>query len=243
MAAPTVRSVNSADAGAGDFTLVEPAGAAEDDILLIILEYDPNTHVSPGYDPPTGWTQLYHHENIVDNCYAWAAWIRRGASAPDLSLVRTAGGSMNHAIVAMAAISGVDPTLEDPWVDLTHTYQGGPKTQVDHDSITTTYDDALILFLASLQGRGFDYSVPVNANLTNLTVHFTLYESNWGTDGSLHFATGELATAGDTGVTTFGTLASNVAAQGTWHQTIGLLSTGGASETNKFGSLSTYYNT
>lgn len=246
MAAPSVRSVSNWDAGASDFTLVEPAGAAENDILLIIAEYDPTTYVSPGFDPPTGWTLLYNHENIVDNCYAWAAWIRRGASAPSLAFTRTAGGGMNHAVVAMAAFSGVDPTLEDPWVDLTHNFEAAPKTQVDHASITTTADDALVLFLAGLQGRGYDYSVPVNANLTGLTVHFTLYESNWGTDGSVHLATGVMATAGDTGVTTFGTLASNIPSNGTWHQTVGLLSSsggGGGGGTGSGGIISSlYYN-
>jgi hypothetical protein len=239
-----VRSISTADAGASDFTLQEPAGVAENDILLLIAEFDPNTYIAPGYDPPSGWTLLYNHENAVDGSRAYAAWIRHGASAPDLSWNRTAGASMNHAIVATVALSGVDPALEDPWVDLTHTYLGGPKTTVDHASITTTADDSLVLFLASLPGRGYDYSGPVNANLTGLTVHFAVYETNWGNDGSIHFASGVMPTAGATGVTSFETLAANTAAQGTWHQTVGLLSSGGGGGggTGSDSVLSYYYN-
>lgn len=226
MPAPSVRSKSTFQAAAGDFTIVEPTGAAENDILLIVAEFDPNTaYVPPGYDPPSGWTLLYEHVNWTDNSHAWAAWIRRGASAPDLALNRSADppdGSINHMIFTVLAIQDVDPDIADPFFDVTHTYRAGGKSTVVHPSITNPYSNSLILFALSAYGRDYRYTNGANAALDNFTIEVD-DETNWGTDGAVVVNSATMREAGETGDTTFSTLDPNVQNNGTWHQTFGIV--------------------
>lgn len=74
-------------ATAANITAVEPAGAAQDDILITWLYIESDTAVTP----PAGWTNTFASVAMLSECNAasspfrlYAYWIRRGGSAPAL---------------------------------------------------------------------------------------------------------------------------------------------------------------
>ena len=116
----------------------EPAGAAENDILLL--------WVASAYDltgTPTGWTLLYH-TNFTSGNHTHFFWIRRGASAP---VTEVAQGSSDY-IEASITCWQYCATTGNPYSAVTN----GTAVQLnpcdaDPPSVNTTVNDTTVVAL------------------------------------------------------------------------------------------------
>ncbi len=77
----------------GNFDLIEPAGVAQGDLMVACIAYKGNAAITP----PSGWVAACTAQNTGDTdttdgiASGAMFYIVRGASAPDLTCVRTAG--------------------------------------------------------------------------------------------------------------------------------------------------------
>jgi len=193
----------------GDFTLAEPAGVAQGDLMIACVAWRGNAAITP----PAGWTQVVAPQNSGDTdttngIASGGMWyIVRGASAPALTFTRTAG---DVAICRIVSYSGGAATPLDAATGAT---LGAVNITVTTASITTAEAGELIVAMTS---GGDNYSVsafdaatdPTTASgATDTTTAPT--DGTWlersdvatttGADGSLGIADAVRATAGATG--------------------------------------------
>jgi hypothetical protein len=139
MTAPVYRSISIINwVEQTDIDPPEPAGAAENDILLYFI-------ISAGapfasWTPPAGWTELKKLDGSTGEFYLY--WIRRGASAPAL---RGVWDSLNWHAGYIAAYPGA-ATTASPFgaTNLPASISGG-ATSLDPGGVTTTANDSTIL--------------------------------------------------------------------------------------------------
>ena len=221
MAVPTFRSKSTAidSSSAPDFTGDEPAGAAENDILLMHCEFDPNTLAAPQFDLPAGWSLLAQNANIADVNYSYMAWIRRGASTPSLAWTMPTG-TLNHMIANLYCFTGVDTAHTVPFMDPVYLENALPIGGViTWDSVADVPTDSLVLLMNSWGGQGWTVHSLTNANLANLAL-IEYAQTNWGTDGSIFMWSGDYTgEPGAIGQTT-GTPSGNAANYASWPHTL-----------------------
>jgi hypothetical protein len=133
----------------------------------------------------------------------YAAWVRRGASAPGLTFTAAA---VDHHIAQIVAISGVAPDIENPILDWTwgivaQRPASDAEVYFDIPAVNVTVADGmlgLILFMPCDPTTSLVAATP--ANSTPLSLASYQY-SNWGTDGAVHLYTSE-PSVGNTGIIT-----------------------------------------
>lgn len=146
MTAPTYRSksypsgmsspIVSPD-GTGVTHAAEPAGAAQDDILIWdLLLYQLRNVLTP----PSGWSLAY---NIAGGSELRAIryWIRRGASAPALTIGFDGYFYCESVITCWQGAK----TSGSPFGAVSHPANVGTGTQLDSAAITTTASDSTII--------------------------------------------------------------------------------------------------
>jgi len=193
----------------GNFTLAEPAGVAQGDLMIACVAWRGNAAITP----PAGWTQVVAPQNSGDTdttngIASGGMWyIVRGASAPALTFTRTAGD------VAICRIVSYSGGAALPLDAATGATLGAANVTVTTASITTAAAGELIVAMTS---GGDNYSVsafdaatdPTTASgATDTTT--TPTDGTWlersdvttttGADGSLGIADAVRATAGATG--------------------------------------------
>ena len=133
------------DDSTGNFTLVEPAGVAQGDLMIACIAMRDTTVVTP----PSGWSVAAPQQNSgdVDTTDGIASgcmfYIVRGASAPDLVCVRASGGSSYSRIISY---SGGSSTPFDVGSSATQGAAGNTPTTA---SLTTAEDGELIVAMVA----------------------------------------------------------------------------------------------
>lgn len=202
----TVATVTS-----GNLTLNEPAGAAQGDLLIAMINYRSNA----AFTMPSGWALCAPTQNTGDTVTSGGiasgmmCYIIRGASAPANVWTRTGGDLGNGVIVAY---SGVDTSSPLDGTGTSNTLAVA-ATACTTASITTTQADSLIVSFNSC-GDNFTASAfrATNPATSSTTVTDTttaptagawlrrlVSGTNTGADGALAFADAVRSTAGATG--------------------------------------------
>lgn len=208
MAIPTV---GTAGAGAGGTIATEiplPASYAADDFLLLVLETngsnaepDPDNPLAPAGLDTSGWTLIGSNVSqavgFADQTRLTAYYKR--AVASETAPTASAPGAANHVLGFIVPITGFD------WVNGINDTEWGQSSTNDTSvsnipAVTSTLADCLIVNVSSA-GDDSIFSLPVNANLTSVTIN-KQYENSNGTAGCVGVITGGLAIAGSSGATT-----------------------------------------
>lgn len=131
-----------------DLAPAEPAGAAENHILLAILNNEDNA--TAVVTPATGWAQVpgLFDEGMGTGTQLMSGvyWIRRGASAVANNWAISAGGAAR--IASVAAFSGCKLT-GDPW-NGTPVLTLGTDNAAVYGTVTTTLADCFLVALQSV---------------------------------------------------------------------------------------------
>lgn len=196
---PTFRSdTNGGDATTTNVTAAEPSGAAQDDILVAVLYIESDTTVTA----PSGWSNSFNGTAMLaeldtaSNQYrAYGYWIRRGASAPDLTWLFSSTYNRIYVAAYSGAFSSGDPFSFGTPFERDNT---ASKDFPDSNGTTTTANELIIAIENGFAlGAGTTSPVPTNASIT-----FTEREDAAGGYGSYD---GTLAAAGATGTIDSGT--------------------------------------
>lgn len=193
LAQPVFRSdSNGGDAPSAGVSAIEPAGCASGDAMIGVLYIESDTPVTA----PASWSNSFNgttmlaEANTASNQFrAYAYWIRRGGSAPDL----TWGFSSAYNRIYVACYSGAlatgDPfSFGTPFVKDTAVNRDFP----DSNGTTTTANELIIAIENGFTlGSGTTSPVPTTAGIT-----FTEREDAATGYGSYD---GTLASAGVTG--------------------------------------------
>jgi hypothetical protein len=142
MASPTFRSQTNGVGSDVGFTATEPASAAQNDGLLMLVLVE---RTFTGFTPPSGWTAVPNC-NALDVGTAFTAHaysILRGAGAPAYDVSWTTSHYFEWSVYAFP---GVLTTAS--FIDASSGGTSTSGTQVDPPAITTTTDDTLICALA-----------------------------------------------------------------------------------------------
>lgn len=229
MALPAFRAAGAVVGGTADITVTSPAGLATDDIELMVVESQAGTHAlttANGFaaagtqiDVPSGTATIATHGSL---------WWRRyaGESDPVVTL------ATNHIIGQRYAFSGCI-TSGDPWDFIDQSSEGTEDTTGSADSASSTSDvDRLIAIVvgsAKPDSLGTaEISAPTNGNLANLLERADNARNN-GNGGHVGLFTGEKASAGAPGNTTY----TKATAAFKWHYVVALkppAAGGGAAE-------------
>lgn len=197
-----VRAVGTEVAGTSNITVNYPT-RSNNDILLLFAETaanQPITTVTAGAGGGT-WTQILGSgtSDSVLNIW-WSRWTTGQAS----SLTITDTG--DHQVGAVISLSGC-VTTGTPYEDLqTLAFAGGGFTSVDIPSVTTTYNNTLIVGAATTGRDGnssTEFSGYTNSNLINITERIDEVV-NTGNGGGFCVFTGfwtEVGACGETAVT------------------------------------------
>jgi hypothetical protein len=93
----------------GGFTVTEPAGTVQDDVMLMLVVQNATAGSAP--TPPTGWTSLFSGLTAAGGAahfYFFIAYIVRGAAAPNLNVNTSATSA--YAECNVLTYSGCDTT-------------------------------------------------------------------------------------------------------------------------------------
>lgn len=126
----------------GSLTLTEPAGTVEGDILICLVASKHTASVFTAIHSISGWNGIGNYRSGSGSTWVYgnAFWIRRGASAPSLAVIRTAG---THCAAIVIAYSGCKDT--DSPVDSTATEIAGSGSGIAISSFNTTVDNDVVL--------------------------------------------------------------------------------------------------
>lgn len=204
MALPTYVNAGSNVTGAGSTTGSYPAsGMSVDDLAVLVIEHGDEAVGKPtpsGGSGTTSWTQL--GSTVVQGgtrLTVWYAWLT--SATPTGPTISDSGDHTQSRILIIHHASG-RPEIhgEQDSTDTTSDTTGSAT------GFTTTVADCLIVICAAgdlpdSTGTA-EFSNPVNANLANLTERCdnSVLTGNGGSKG---IWTGELATAGAIGNTTY----------------------------------------
>lgn len=154
--AAVVEGHTRADLGwsSADFTVTEPTGTSEGDVLLLICAVDHNGSQDVTESGGTDWTEIF---DLQASTYAhmWAFICERGASAPNLDFARSAGSFMSWAVYR---ISGADATSYGYTTDEDST----GKTTYTPGALGNSADAAIVSTIiagnqsGSVSGSGYD---------------------------------------------------------------------------------------
>lgn len=177
-----------------------PSGHQTDDVGILIIEGDgASTTVTP-----TGWTHVTGSPMVdvatTSGSKLHVLWKRATSSSEAAVSVPDPG---NHQVSRMAIFRGC-VTSGDPWNAVQTSTDAGTPTTVTLPAVTTTDNNSLVVLIASRANDSAStttFSVPVNANLTNLVEHGEA-GTIAGNGGGFAISSGEKVTAGATGTTT-----------------------------------------
>ena len=203
MAIPAFRAAGTITHGTVDVTVAAPAGLTANDIELMVGESQAGTHAlttANGFasadidiDVPNATATIATHGSLW-----WRRW--NGTDGDPVFTVAT-----NHIITQRYAFSGCE-TSGNPWDFIEKSSEGTEDTSGDATGYTTTSADCLIAVIvgsAKPDSLGTaEISAPTNASLANVTERAD-NAGNSGNGGHVGLITGELATAGATGNTTY----------------------------------------
>lgn len=157
-------SASVTEVASGNITPTEPAGVASGDLLVACIAY----RDSAAFTLPADWTLVASQEssgNTTTNNSAIGsglmAYIVRGASAPSFTFTRTGG---NVALARVYAYRGVDQTT--PYITGQSRTQPTAESNVSTNSLTTTSDDALVVFMVAGGQEGTVSNFRTETNLT-----------------------------------------------------------------------------
>lgn len=153
---PAFRSLSAGAATAAGTTLTpaEPAGAAENDILIMFGWINTSTGA---ITHPTGWTKFFDFAGGPTFFQALAYWIRRGASAPDYQITWT---NSQNAEFNVACFSGCK-TAGNPYDDL-QIVSGGSADPANPNppAVTTTGANRRIVAIGYTGDQEEDFDPP-----------------------------------------------------------------------------------
>lgn len=219
MAVPAFRAAGTVTHGTTNQTVAAPAGLATDDIELMVVESQAGTHAlttANGFaaagtqiDVPSGTATIATHGSLW-----WRRW--NGTDGDPVVTVAT-----NHIICQRYAFSGCI-TTGDPWDFIDQSSEGTEDTTGSADSTSSTSGAdrliAIIVGAAKPDSLGTaEISAPVNSNLTSLTERAD-NAGNSGNGGHVGMFTGELASAGAPGNTTY----TKATSAFKWHYVVAL---------------------
>ncbi len=199
----------SVEDASGDFTLIEPAGVAQGDLMVACIAYRGNAAITL-----TGWTAVATAQNSGDtdatNGIASGAmyYVVRGSSAPNLNATRTAGDVVLARIISYSGVN-----ISSPYDTGSANTLGSASATVTTGTFSTAEAGELIVAMTS---AGDTYNVsafdaatnPATASgatdTTTAPTNDTWIErsdvsTGTGADGGLGIADGIKATAGATG--------------------------------------------
>lgn len=192
--------------GIGDLTPGLPSGWQEGDLFLLFVENWPGTAGSPEAGPsaPSGWTSLGTAPNTgtagSSHDTRLSIFYRRATASESAPTVTDPG---DHAAAIIHAFRGVDVSGSPADVIATDS-EATQDTSLTYPSVTTTQNDCLIVFAASV---GWDQATNTffnddltNSNLTGLDLK-SGNVTNQGNGGGVAVGVGGKATAGSTGTT------------------------------------------
>jgi len=193
----------------GNFTLIEPAGVAQGDLMIACIAYRGNAAITA----PAGWSTVATAQNTGDtdatNGIASGVmfYITRGASAPDLVCTRTAGDVVQARVISYSGYSGV----YDTGTSRTLAVASATATTASFDTVVANE-----LIVAMVSGgdnysvsTGFDATDPATASGTTADTTTAPTAGTWilrhlsgtgtGADSTLVIGDAIRATAGATG--------------------------------------------
>jgi hypothetical protein len=134
----------------GDVAFSEPAGTVEGDLLLAAISFRDNVDFTlPADWAPVGGqvsgNTFVNNSGGTSRASVLAAWIERGASAPDLTFARTGGDVAIGFIWALTGAELVSPVDGTPAVST-----NGSSTTLSNSGITTSVDGSLIVSVAAI---------------------------------------------------------------------------------------------
>lgn len=207
MAFPAFRSAGTLfSSAAADVTPPAPAGLATNDIEFLLIESQAGTHtlttangfaqIGTDIDVPNATSTIATHGSL---------WWRRWNGSAGSPVVAFAGNT-NHVQAQRFAFSGCE-TTGNPWdfVDTSSEAVEDTTGTASSTSSTSGTDRLIAVFLGSAKPDSVttaEISSPANANLANVTERVD-NASNSGNGGHFGLITGEKATAGSVGDTTY----------------------------------------
>jgi hypothetical protein len=199
-AAPTFVDKGTFTSGTGALSVPPPASYQDNDVFLLFVE-----SANEAIATPTGWTQVANSPQFTGTAAA-AGGVRLAVFYKIVSGAQSdvsVADSGNHTTAIIAGFRGVDTAT--PIHITAGSVDAVATSAISTPSVTTTITDTMIVNAIGLDKDGNDTdtitTVPVNANLTNLTERHD-QTVNSGAGGGIAFFTGEKATAGAVGNTT-----------------------------------------
>lgn len=154
------------DASSSTFTATEPAGAAQNDILLMYFLLETEAAIAETYAAPSGWTQLAKvNTNGTTNIrFSSAIYaIRRGSSAPSYGVTNIDTAAPTFYVEAVVSSwSGVDTGVAMSSLIVADTgNQSGNPANPDSPSVITTVNNSVVVSLGpSWAGASSIWSPP-----------------------------------------------------------------------------------
>ena len=193
MAAPSLRAVGSFASGTTTCTPGLPAGTAENDILVMVVECsDADTA-----NTPTGYTAL--GTGIGGTTVKGAVFVKR-ATASESAVA--ANGTVNHVHAVVVGVKDAD-TAGSPW-EIGAWGDNGVSGTMTCPGLDTNVDEAFVLQIHVITDNANDTTngdAYTNANLTGI-VEIQDQAETTGDGGGSCIASGVKATAGATGNST-----------------------------------------
>lgn len=203
MAAPTFVAAGTASGGNGNLTPGLPAGWAQNDIFIMVLNTDSGDTVTA----PSGWAHTASSPATQSLGKVHYLWKRAGSSESGPTVTDPSSGSW-PAMAIICAFRGC-VTSGNPWDVVAADTSDPTGTAITAAGPTTTVADTLCFVSVITQsGSQILASGWANSNLTSVTerVDSSVGSSNVN---NIHSATGAKATASAVGNTT-ATLSSSV---------------------------------
>lgn len=219
MPPPAFRAAGTLAHSTTTVTPAAPAGLTSNDIEILVVESQAGTHslsTAAGFaaagtqiDVPSGTATIATHGSIW-----WRRW--NGTDGDP-----TVASATNHVLGQRYAFSGCI-TTGDPWDFIDQSSEGTEDTtgSADSSSSTAGADRLIAIIVGSSKPDTLsttEISAPTNANLTSLTERAD-NAGNSGNGGHVGLFTGEKATAGTVGNTTY----TKASAAFKWHYVVAL---------------------
>lgn len=209
----TRRLGSAVTVASGDVAFSEPAGTTSGDLLLAAISF----RDSVDFTLPASWNLIgsqvsgntfVNNSGGTSRASVTAAWIARGASAPDLTFTRTGGDLAMGFIWALTGADTSSPVDGTPVVAV-----NGSSTTLSNTGITTAEDGSLIISVAAIARNSatlpdaFDAATDPTTGSSGADTtdpdttwkRFFQTRSSSGADGAIGIADAVKTTAGATG--------------------------------------------